>query len=397
MPYYNSTLCVPRGGSKKLGKAVVVDSVIESVPAQHVLIRVDKFGWSANNITYGILGEDAHFRYFDFHPAPTTWSVSPKSHGVIPVWGFGTVVESKIEKIEVGERVFGYFPSAKYMMIRVDEKDINSFNFYALRPHLPADRRPYNQITRCKADPLYNEEEEEASMLYSPLFWTSFWAEDWLYSSHYRNASRVLISSASSKTGFCLALAIKKRLQKTPGLDIKVIGLTSSGNKDFVESLGLYDEVHLYSALSEVDVTAGPYCYVDVAGNPKLNSEIISHLGPSMSFGVTLGMSHVNDTTSSIKETAEKDPEAKLEMFFMPEWFAVVRGTTSVKDIAELRKEGWGWIMKDGTQWVKLEPSKGKKKVLDTYKKTLKGSIGPDRGLIFSLWEGDGEQLKAKL
>lgn len=280
MPYYNSTLCVPRGGSKKLAKAVIVDSVIETVPPQNVLIRVDKFGWSANNITYGVLGEDSHFRYFDFHPAPKTRNTSPKTHGVIPVWGFGTVVESNIEKIPVGERVFGYFPSAKYMMIRIDEKDVNNFNFYALRPHLPADRRPYNQITRCKADQLYKEEQEEVSMLYTPLFWTSFWAEDWLYSTHYRGATRILISSASSKTGFCLALAIKKRLEKTPGLELKVLGLTSKGNKAFVESLGLYDEVHLYESLDEVDVTAGPYCYVDVAGNSKLNDEIILHLGP---------------------------------------------------------------------------------------------------------------------
>lgn len=283
------------------------------------------------------------------------------------------------------------------MMIRVDENDVNSHNFYALRPHLPADRRPYNQITRCKADPLYKEDEEDASMLYTPLFWTSFWAEDWLYSAHYRNAKRILISSASSKTGFSLALAIKKRIEKTPGLELQVLGLTSKGNKAFVESLGLYDEVHLYGDLSEVDVTAGPYCYVDVAGNPELNAEIISYLGPSMSFGVTLGMSHVNDATSSIKETAENDPAAKMEMFFMPEWFALVRSTTPVTDIATLRKEGWGWIMKDAADWVKLETSQGKKKVLGTFKETLRGSVGPDRGLILSLWEGEEGQLKAKL
>lgn len=353
-------------------------------------------------------------RYFEFHPAPKTRHTSPKTHGVIPVWGFGTVVESQVAQIQVGERVLcvlpfpirfsatygasfrsGYFPSAKYMLIKVNPEDgLNAFNFYAHRPELPADRRPYHQITRCASDPLYSEEREDAAMLYRPLFWTSFWAEDWLNSSDYRDARRIVISSASSKTGFCLALCIRRRIEKTKK-DLKIVGLTSAANKKFVEGLGLYDEVLLYGDYAKLDVKQGPYCYVDVAGNDSLNEKIIKHLGDSMSFGVVLGMSHVSETKSSIKETAEK--EKKLEMFFMPEWLHIVRQTTPVKEIAELQKEGWEWIMKDGDKWVNLETVAGKNPVLDRFKQTLKGSIPPNRGLIFTLWEGTESVPKAKL
>ena len=50
---------------------------------------------------------------------------------------------------------------------------------------------------------------------------------------------------------------------------IKVIGLTSAGNIDFVKSLGCYDEVVTYD-----DVTSLPadqrVAYVDMAGNSSV-------------------------------------------------------------------------------------------------------------------------------
>ena len=51
----------------------------------------------------------------------------------------------------------------------------------------------------------------------------------------------MLLSSASSKTAYGLAHLVHAR-------GIKVIGLTSAGNADFVKSLGCYDEVVTYDA-----------------------------------------------------------------------------------------------------------------------------------------------------
>ncbi|KAG8936610.1 hypothetical protein FRC02_000603 [Tulasnella sp. 418] len=383
--YENLTLCVPRGGPKRLSEGVIVENTISSpIPQNHVLIQVDKFGWSANNVTYGMLGEDTHFRYFEFHRAPETSTTSAKTHGVIPVWGFGTVVDSTVGQIKVGERIFGYLPFARYMLIEVDTKDINTHNFYAKRPHLPIDRRPYNQITRCNTDPLYSKETEEAAMLYRPLFWTSFWCEDWLHSISYRGANKIIISSASSKTGFCLALVIRRRMEET-GEKREIIGLTSASNVEFVKSLGLYDRVVLYDNVAEIGPQDGTYCYVDVAGNQNLNGRLMKHLKSSMALGVSLGMSHMSETKGSIKSTA--DGHSKLEMFFMPEWMHVVRKRTPVTEIAKMQKKGWSWIMRDGSRWVKMKRSSGRDAVLPKYKDTLKGSIPADTGLVFSLWD----------
>ncbi len=64
MSLHNLTLCVPKASS---GQDPLVPTLVESqvpimLPENHVLLRVDKFGFSANNITYQALGEAPHFR-----------------------------------------------------------------------------------------------------------------------------------------------------------------------------------------------------------------------------------------------------------------------------------------------------------------------------------------------
>jgi len=77
-------------------------------------------------------------RYFDFHPAPTLGSVSPKTHGLIPVWGFGTIVNSTHPRVQAGERVYGYLAPTRYLLVPVSPSDVNKYSFFVPRPHLPA-------------------------------------------------------------------------------------------------------------------------------------------------------------------------------------------------------------------------------------------------------------------
>lgn len=61
----NVTLCVPRASSglDPSHPALAETPKPMSIPENHVLIRVDRFGFSANNITYQALGEAPNFRY----------------------------------------------------------------------------------------------------------------------------------------------------------------------------------------------------------------------------------------------------------------------------------------------------------------------------------------------
>lgn len=77
--------------------------------------------------------------YFDFHEAPEDpeSGVSPATHGVTPVWGFGTVVASTLPAIHSGERVYGYFAPTRFLALSISPSDVNRFAFAVSRPHLP--------------------------------------------------------------------------------------------------------------------------------------------------------------------------------------------------------------------------------------------------------------------
>ncbi|KAF8584666.1 hypothetical protein K439DRAFT_1410904 [Ramaria rubella] len=394
--YDNITLVVPRpsSGQKPHHPLLTVSKIPKTLPKNHVVIRVDRFGFSSNNITYQALGEEPHFRYFDFHPAPGT----PDAHGVIPVWGFGTIVASNISKIHVGERVFGYLGMSRYLLLPVDANEINNFNFYVPRPHLPTDRRPYNQLTRCSHDKLYHPAEEDLNMLYRPLFWTSFWAEDWLFTAPktpYNGGRTIVISSASAKTAFCLAYLVKERHH--PGTI--VVGLTSKGNIAFTKSLGLYDTVFTYDDIeTALGINDSKWLYVDVAGNDALNARLWKTIGSSLVRNISLGLTNLSPAVqntyvmpvSGVTRSATSPPSTvvpPVELFFMPEWLAERRRMLGALSIFEMQRKAWTALMQDCKAWIVLERTWGAEEVRKEYEEMVQGHFGPEKGMIWSLWD----------
>jgi hypothetical protein len=79
-----------------------------TLPDDALLIKIDRFAFTANNITYAVLGDQ--LKYWQLFPAP-------ENFGNIPVWGFGEVIASRHSGISEGERLFGYFPMATHLVI----------------------------------------------------------------------------------------------------------------------------------------------------------------------------------------------------------------------------------------------------------------------------------------
>jgi hypothetical protein len=78
----------------------------DALPPESLLVKVDRFAFTANNITYAVLGDE--LKYWQLFPAPNGF-------GNIPVWGFGEVIVSRHPNVAVGERLFGYFPMATHL------------------------------------------------------------------------------------------------------------------------------------------------------------------------------------------------------------------------------------------------------------------------------------------
>jgi hypothetical protein len=80
----------------------------KDLPEDAVLVKVERFAFTANNITYAMAGDQ--LKYWHLFPAP-------QGFGNIPVWGFGDVIASRHPNISEGERLFGYFPMATHLVI----------------------------------------------------------------------------------------------------------------------------------------------------------------------------------------------------------------------------------------------------------------------------------------
>jgi len=196
-----------------------------------VRVQIDAFALTANNITYAAFGEA--MSYWRFFPAEEAgW-------GVIPVWGFASVVQSLHPGVAVGERLYGYFPTASGAVLTPTRLSPERFADGAPhRAELPA---VYNQYFRSSADPLYSADTEDLQALLRPLFITSWLIDDFLADNAFfgaRESTRenmravALLSSASSKTAYGTAFQLAQRE------DIEVVGLTSPANVAFCESLG---------------------------------------------------------------------------------------------------------------------------------------------------------------
>lgn len=242
-------------------------------------LRIDRFALTANNITYAAFGEAMH--YWDFFPT------GDPAWGCIPVWGFAEVAESRAAGLSVGERYYGYWPMGRWLVLRPDR--IGPRGFSAGDAHRSALPAVYNQAVRCAADPSYVATQEAEQALLKPLFTTSFLIDDFLAEEGFFGATQVLLSSASSKTGFAAAFCLARR-RGTPTA-VRVLGCSSPRNLDFCRSLGVYDELLSYDTLGTLNPQERTV-YVDFAGDADFRRRVHEHFRDALAYSCSVGGTH---------------------------------------------------------------------------------------------------------
>ena len=73
-----------------------------------MLFRIDRFAFTANNISYAGAGD--LLKYWSFFPTDEGW-------GRLPTMGFADVVASSHDDVSVGTRCFGFYPMSNYLLI----------------------------------------------------------------------------------------------------------------------------------------------------------------------------------------------------------------------------------------------------------------------------------------
>src|SRR6202521_1469799 len=268
-----------------------------SLPDEALLIKINRFAFTANNITYAVLGDQ--LKYWQLFPAP-------ENFGNIPVWGFGEVIASRHPGVVIGERLFGYFPMATHLVM--EAADVSKRSLRDAAAHRQGVAPVYNAYARVGGDPAFAGRQGDYQALLRPLFMLSFLVDDFLNEHAFYGARSVMLSSASSKTAFGLA-----HLLHTQRKEIRVIGLTSAANADFVGSLDCYDEVLTYDRATSLP-SDSPVAFVDMAGNSDLRAQLHRHFGDQMKYSGRVGLTH---RRSSPEE--RELPGAKPVWFFAPD------------------------------------------------------------------------------
>lgn len=284
---------------------IVTVDLEDPLAENEVLLKVDKFALTANNISYGVAGHAlGYWRFF-----PTSNETEQKQWGRLPVMGFADVVSSNCDSIEVGERVWGFMPMASHVKILAGRLSKTGFSDVSLYREGLAPL--YSAFERVNTNPFYQTKNEDYDILLRGLFTTSWLVDDFMFDNNYFNAKQYLITSASSKTSIALAFAIQQRGERP------AIGVTSKANKDFVESLGCYQQVVSYDDISSLDASVASIL-VDMAGGKTTLSTIHHHFMHQLCYSCRIGATQHNDIDINDTLLFDNLPGAKPEFFFAP-------------------------------------------------------------------------------
>lgn len=318
-----------------------------------VLVSVDRFALTANNVTYGVVGEK--IGYWKFFP------VDDQDWGVIPVWGFGDVESSNHPDVAVGERLYGYWPMASHLIITPGK--VSQSRLVDDAPHRRELPPVYNSYARVSHDPAYESDMDNDRMVLMPLYATSFCIYDFLKDNDWFGAARLIIGSASSKTAIGAAYAVKAD-DAAPAL----VGLTSARNRETVERLELYDDIVVYDDIETLDGNIST-AIIDMSGDGGVLGRLHKLLGDNMKYTSNVGVTHF--TANDMGPDFIRERSA---MFFAP---GHIQKRTQDWGPGEFEKRAfvfWRDAAKKSRAWLTIQESRGGDAIEYAWRDVLAGA-----------------------
>ncbi len=363
----------------KIEKSNIVDSSADkALEDKAIKVKIEKFAVTSNNITYAVAGDK--LGYWQFFPpladAKGNNGDALSDWGVIPVWGFAIVIESKNDDVEIGERFFGYFPPANHLVMKpsnvTDQVFIESSKH---RAHLPVAYNIYRKVihpsTMSASDILQNENER---MLLYPLHVTSYALYDFFEEHDWFGAEQAILLSASSKTSIGLAYGIKDKKSA-----LNQIGVTSIRNVTAVKKLDLYDNVVDYSNLEQIDNTKASVI-IDMSGNSEVISQLHHKLEDNMKFCSKVGITHKDSFTNDLFYIKDR-----THMFFAP---SQIQKKIEENGMQAFDLECTQYLTHSYAQcrsWLEMQEINGLEGLQELFVDICNGKIAPTKGLIVKM------------
>lgn len=287
-------LSIDKSDITQVKRVETADRPLETGEAR---LTIRRFALTANNITYAVFGDI--MAYWAFFPA--------QDGGRLPVWGFADITESKADGLQLGERIYGYFPAGNELIVKPGR--VTKGTFFDEAPHRASLPEAYNRYRRCSADSGYSPDREHFQQALQPLFLTSWLIDLHLRETGFAGAAQASLTSASSKTALALAWCISQ--DRPDGVSVEAI--TSERSKSFVEATGFYDSITLYGALG--DLKPDPKrIVIDFAGDATTNAAIHGALKDDLAANIRVGAAHWEQSAP-----AQDLPGPRPSFFFAPD------------------------------------------------------------------------------
>jgi hypothetical protein len=320
-----------------------------ALEAGEVLVEIERFSMTANNITYGVVGDQ--LGYWRFFPDAGEW-------GRIPVWGFARVVATRAEGVAQGLRLYGFWPMSTHFVTRMR---VAGSGFVDASEHRAALPPAYNRYEIAPETP-----RDDYLALLRPLFTTSFLLDDYL--AGIAPDATAVLSSASSRTALGLAWMLKAR--GAPG-----VALTSQRNRAFVEGLGLYSRTVTYDAVEAMEI-AGQVAFVDMAGDASVRAAVHRRFDARLIHSAIVGSTH-----HEARGGSGDLPGPKPSFFFAPDRLVARRRDWGVDVLWERIDEAMSRFI-DDSDWLHVERHHGPEALVRVYASVLSGTAGPDAGHV---------------
>ncbi len=324
------------------------------------LLRIESFGLTANNITYAVFGDAMN--YWDFFPA------SDPGWGKLNVWGYAHVEESRNSGVPEGMRVYGYLPCASHLVVvpaRINEK-----GFVDAAPHranLPSAYQGYRDI---ETDPgLFGRPRGRAHPVLPALLHVVPHRRfprrrELLRRRHDRHLQRVVQDGDH------------RRLPARQARRHQCRGLTSEGNREFVDGLNIYDSVCLYDAISELPGERA--VYVDISGDGAVRTDVHAHYGDRLAHSSTVGATHWTQIAQGAGELAGPRPT----FFFAPDRITKRGNDWGTAELDRKVAESWAPFAQWAAGWLRIERISTEDDIQRAYLELLDGKVDPASGIV---------------
>jgi hypothetical protein len=252
---------------------------------------------------------------------------------------------------------------------------VTSSGFTDDTPHRRDLPSVYNAYQRTRNDtPDLATMEDERCLLF-PLFTTSFLIRDWLDDNGYFGAKQVVVLSASSKTGLGLA----NLLANAPGHPVHVVGLTSPGNRAFVEGLGTCDQVFSYDEIAKIDASV-PTALVDMAGSAPILRAVHEHVRENVVSSCQVGATHWDS-----KRHRGELPGAAPAFFFAPMQIAKRDADWGAGELLRRAFAESARISQAMRSNIAITHTVGAEACLAVFHEMVAGKTPPDHGLMLCI------------